>query len=552
MQRSISWLVFPLVAGFAFVLCSIPLQANPLAQPLLPAVFFTDVTSGPKAGGPDNLGVPIAIFGKGFGASRGTSTVSINGVEVAKYLIWGEDNANNSMLDMIVVQPGPNVTAGPVVVHVGSYASNATHVFTPTTGSVYAVAPAGSDTAPCSLAQPCATILHAATEVMNAGDALLVRGGPVNDDEIWIRDAYGHSGLPGKSKTIRNYPGEVPVFIHVNRPVIIDANEITFSGFRFTGGKSISGGDEGSHNNRIVNNTFEGTIAWDAIGTHGYRHVLAGNVCNVDTSTVGTEGHCYYISNGGGIRLLYNVARGAPGYGIHIYDQQRSANDFRRVISDVVVEGNLLTASPERSGMIIAMDDEGNLGNAIDGVVVRNNLFVANNFAGIAIGGSGDVRNITIEHNTFYQNGRQGITIYDQATIDGISILNNLIDQTTNNNCTSNCSWWPIAHIDKGAVTKNVTVSHNFYAPGPPIVLNAIDNAPATGAASFLSPATLDFHLQAGSLAIDVGKTPSAPYDFDGQLRPIGPTPDAGAFEFGYGGQPPALQPRVYLPIVWK
>ena len=171
------------------------------------------------------LGVPIAIFGIGFGAARGTSTVTINGTEVASYLIWGEHNA---MLDMIVVQPDPNATAGPVVVNMGGHNSNATQVFAPTTGSVYAVAPAGSDTNPCSLLQPCATILHADTEVMHAGDALLVHGGSLNDDEI---------------------------------------------GFKFIGGKSIGVGDVDNHSNRVINNSFEGAIGYDAIGTHGNNHM---------------------------------------------------------------------------------------------------------------------------------------------------------------------------------------------------------------------------------------------------------------------------------------
>jgi|GEM_PF-2986486 len=439
---------------------------------------------------------------------------------------------------MIVVQPGSTISAGPIVVTVGGHASSATAIFTPTSGNVYAVAPNGSDTGPCSLAQPCATILHAATDVMHAGDALLVRGGNVNDDEIWIRDALGHSGQPGKSKSIRNYPGETPVFTNVGRPVILDANEITFAGFRFTGGKSIGVGEIGLRGNRVINNTFEGTISYDAVGTHGDAHVIAGNVCSVDTSTQGTQGHCYYISAGSGIRLLYNVGRGATGYGIHIFDQQRATPDITRVISDVLIEGNLLMASPERSGLIMAMGDEGNLGNHIDGVEIRNNLFVANNFTGIAIGSN--VRNVRIEHNTFYQNGLQGITIYDDPTVHSITVTNNLIDQTANTNCKSNCSWYPVAHIDKGAAAQDISVSHNVYVPGPSIVLRATDDAPKTGPAAFADPATLNFRLGASSAAIDAGKVlPSVLVDFDGQARPIGPAPDAGAFEFGSGVQPP-------------
>lgn len=505
-----------------------PVQPPPVVG--APAIFFTDVTAGPTTTGPNNAGVPIAIFGKGFGAARGTSTVTINGNEVARYLVWGENNANNAMLDMIVVQPGANVTSGPMVVNVNGTSSNSEHTFAPTGGTVYYVAPGGSDSASCTEAQPCATVLHATTNVMKPGDAVLLRGGPMNDDEVWIRAVNGNSGEPAKPKIIRNYPGEAPEFGKGARPFIVDADYITVSGVEFKNGKPLVVGFETSRGNRMVNNTFRGTIGFDAIGTHGDDILLAGNDCDVAASTVGTQGHCYYISNGSNIRLLYNIGRGAPGYGIHIFDQLRSTNDYKRVISNVLVEGNWLASSPERSGLIVAMSDEGALGNYIDGVTIRNNIFVANNFAGIAVGGV--VRNVRIYHNTFYRNGRQGITLYDEATVDGVDIVNNLFDQTSNTNCQSNCSWYADAHIQKGARSKNVTITNNHYTPGTPIVLGASDGAASTGDPGFINGAASNFDLAAASTAIDKGATlPAVTRDFYGRPRPIGTKPDAGAFE---------------------
>ncbi len=498
-----------------------------------PAILFTDVEAGPVSGGPNNRGLPVAIFGKGFGTARGTSKVTIGGVEVASYLIWGQNNANNSALDMIVVQPGAISTAGPVVVTVAGKTSNADYRFTPSGGKVFYVAPTGSDVAPCSETQPCATILHAAANVMVAGDAVLVRGGTLNDNEIWIRDAHGHSGAPGKPKIIRNFPGEVPEFSIGVRPFALSANYITISGIHFKNGKSLGlGGEtEGVVGNRIYNSTFRGVIDYDAIGTHGNDMVLAGNDCDVPSSTQGTQGHCYYISAGDNILLRYNVAKGAPGYGIHIFDQKRgSGADFKRVISNVLVEGNLLAVSPERSGMILAMGDEASLGNHMDGVTIRNNIFVANNFAGIAVGGN--VRNVKIYHNTFYQNGRQGITIYDDPTISGIEIANNLFDQTTNTNCKSNCSWYVPAHVEKGARATGVTLANNFYAPGPALLVGVADPTGAVGLTGFVNGPLADYRLTPTSLAIDKGVLlPSVLSDFNGAPRVIGVKPDAGAFE---------------------
>ncbi len=47
-----------------------------------PALFFSDITSGPKTGGQDNLGAFITLYGEGFGASQGGSTVTIGGQPV--------------------------------------------------------------------------------------------------------------------------------------------------------------------------------------------------------------------------------------------------------------------------------------------------------------------------------------------------------------------------------------------------------------------------------------------------------------------------------------
>ncbi len=44
-----------------------------------PAIFFTDLTSGPKTGGENNNGTIVTIYGKRFGATRGNSTVTVGG-----------------------------------------------------------------------------------------------------------------------------------------------------------------------------------------------------------------------------------------------------------------------------------------------------------------------------------------------------------------------------------------------------------------------------------------------------------------------------------------
>jgi hypothetical protein len=49
----------------------------------------------------------------------------------------------------------------------------------------------------------------------------------------------------------------------------------------------------------------------------------------------------------------------------------------------------------------------------------------------------------------------------------------------------------------------------------------------------FMDAAKDDFHLKAGSPAINAGKALGHPLDFDGHALPCGAAPEIGAFEFG-------------------
>src|SRR5579859_4992419 len=88
------------------------LLALPLALPAQspPRIFFSDLESGPHIGGQKNLGAWVTIWGKGFGAERGASTVTIGGGAAADYPIWTDTR--------ITFQLGPAAKTGDIVVSV--------------------------------------------------------------------------------------------------------------------------------------------------------------------------------------------------------------------------------------------------------------------------------------------------------------------------------------------------------------------------------------------------------------------------------------------------
>ena len=283
-----------------------------------PTILFVDIEAGPTTGGPDDLGIPIAIFGTGFGTQRGDSVVTIGGVEVAAYRVWGERNAENPLLDMIVVQPGMGVTGGAIVVKTANGETNGETAFTVAPGRIRYVASPGSPTGACTADDPCNSISRAIEpSITQPGDTILVRGGELTEIEIWIRGEYGHGGTQAARKVIRNYPGEDVYLTNGARPFIVDAGYVTISGFRFRNGKTIGipdTGDTGRHRGvRFINNSLTGPIGWGFIDTHGDDHMLAGNSCEATSSPVGTQGHCYYVPYGNNLRIIYNVGGGAPG-----------------------------------------------------------------------------------------------------------------------------------------------------------------------------------------------------------------------------------------------
>lgn len=443
-----------------------------------PVVRFVDVQEGPARGGPGNLGTPITIYGHGFGARRGKSIVTIGGRRVARYVSWGR-RSSDGRLQTIVVQPGPGARTGRLSVQVGPSRSAQPVRFTVRPGRIRVVATDGRDGGACSAAAPCATVSWVMQNRIQPGDIVLMRAGAYSEGELWIRGDRGMSGTPGRRIAIAPWPGAIVRLTNPARPWIVDADHITVAGLRFEGGKALSiteAGVPGHRDDRLVGNSFRGTIGFGAVDVHGDGHLVAGNDCQVDGSSVGTQGHCYYVSYGSGVRLLDNTAAGATGYGIHVFDQQRASSDFRRTITGLVIEGNLMRGSRERSGLILAMGDEGARGNLIDGVVVRRNTFTGNNHAGMVVGSN--VRNVVATGNSFVQNGKAGVSIADDATIRTVRIAGNRLVQSANAACTSNCSWFPLAHIQIGAKAAGVTVSGNAYGPGAPVVVGGRDPAP--------------------------------------------------------------------------
>lgn len=195
------------------------------------------------------------------------------------------------------------------------------------------------------------------------------------------------------------------------------------------------------------------------------------------------------------------------------------------------------------------MGDEASLGNVIDGVIVRNNIMTGNNHLGMVV--TGNVRNTKVYNNTFYENGRVGLNVGSGPLLTTIDVRNNLFVQSANSVCQSNCSWYPIAHVQMTSAAVGVSVQNNGYGPDAPAIDGATDPRPITGAVTFANPEAVDFRVMAGSSSIDRGESlADVPADYAGIPRPNGPAFDLGAFEVPSAGPRRAPAPPQNLRFV--
>jgi hypothetical protein len=204
---------FPCLSVIGIIL-AVPLGLTAQSSPPNPAptasprIFFSDLESGPNTGGQNNRGVWVTIWGKGFGAERGGSTVTIGGGPAAEYPIWTDTR--------ITFQLGPAAKTGAIIVNVrgtnGSSASNGLP-FTVRAGKIYFVALNGSDRRNGSFASPWKSILQAKNK-MSAGDVSYIRDGVAQTSEDSFtayvsmdRDGGNNSGKPDAPKALVAYPG---------------------------------------------------------------------------------------------------------------------------------------------------------------------------------------------------------------------------------------------------------------------------------------------------------------------------------------------------------
>jgi Bacterial TSP3 repeat len=195
---------------------------------------------------------------------------------------------------------------------------------------------------------------------------------------------------------------------------------------------------------------------------------------------------------------------------------------------------------------------------AVDGLTIRNSTFrnceVFDIFLQKLPGGAAATpSNILIENNFFdcCRSGYYSIRMADHAGTSwkNVTIRNNSLNKAINpdpavpysnvkivGNVGPSLALWAGSTGSTMPKPAGLTVDYNVWYAGSKIGAN--DKVAPSG---FRNAAALDFHLNAGAAAIDGGDPTNSPAtDIDGDARPAGNAPDAGADETGGAAPPPS------------
>ncbi len=389
---------------------------------------------------------------------------------------------------------------------------------TASAGTFY-VATDGSDANPGTKEKPFATIKHA-IETMAGGDTVLLRAGTYREVI-----SYPPNGSESAYTTFKNYNGEQVIIQPATKPgayavyiwgrsyirlqgLILDGSDMTYNVTDPTKGPGAGLIELGDH--IVIDSCELRNLGWTNAMIGGSYCTFTNNYFH-DISTdprVGNwPGYAWYVGSGHDNLFAHNIVRHIGGWGIHNYHS--GANDCRNntYSSNVFADCGFAGTRPE--GAIILSCGGGN--------VAVNNIIYGCGADGIWLGcgsgsaGTGD----SVYNNTVYDNckrgGRGGITIGADgcATVTNPTVINNISYQNNGK-----------PDLYTGLYNGTLTVKNNLLGKDP----------------RFVDSAKGDFHLKAGSPAIDAGvKVEKVTEDFAGLARPRGKGYDIGAYEYRPG-----------------
>jgi hypothetical protein len=560
-------------------------SATMLAQSSTPQLFYSDLESGPNTGGQNNNGAFVTLWGKGFGTSQGTSTVTVGSGAVAAYQLWSDGK--------IIVQLGTGATPGNIMVRVGSAASNGVP-FTVRAGNILFVATSGNDANAGTFAAPWKTIVKAKNAIA-AGDIAYIENGVAQTTEenftaylSMDNNGASNSGTAAAPKALIAYPNATVTVgvaggLHYGiRTPNIGTNEDywVISQLHIIGGTQAM--DIGGTGWKIVGNEMQCPGADDQVGcfemSEGNQVKFWGNeVHNAGINPTSSKFYhaVYFSTDSNHIDVGWNhihdnfTCRALQFHSSPLCSPSCGAGDttgfnqFDLHVHDNLIHGdncngiNFATVDPSK-GTVEAYN------NVVYHVGIMDPLQLGASFsciyvAGITNNGAAGTGTVQVFNNTLSDcaanNSANASGSRGAFGVGGgpATLLMNLRNNVADQNPGEIYIDGPLGQI-KG--------DHNLWfgvGTGPTQTTSNLNADP-----QFANRSGGDLHLNTTSPAKDAGVTvvPSNPFvpnpgpsqvrDKDGTLRPQGTAFDLGAYELLVGGTtttPPNAPPSVSVVV---
>ncbi|HRN70866.1 MAG TPA: right-handed parallel beta-helix repeat-containing protein, partial [Candidatus Woesebacteria bacterium] len=435
----------------------------------------------------------------------------------------------------------------------------------------YYVSPSGNNSNNGSIIQPWLTLKYA-MEAAQPGDTIILRGGSYTYENFEIING----GTSGNPITVKNYPGETPLFDNGLSFELFGADWWIIEGLEVsnnTGDYVIELTSNADHNiirslyihdsasygiahqlgsyNRYEQNRFEHIVSSSFTGDdlHGIE-ILAG-----DNNTV--KNNTFHNVSGDGIQLTYSCSY---------------------TLNNTLIENNAFSTSNDTEFPVPGCGENGvDIKCPKGGTVVKNNTFhgfrhARNNCAsgadGEAIVIHQGAEKVTIDSNTFYDNNRHitalqsdditirnnvmydtvesdtqwcydtAINIYETSGPTGIFVYNNTIVNTRNFLCGYNSENIHfknnLIYNSSSSTDTNMNSVVDAAYNGWFTVSNPLSRETDTTGTDpkFVNALSNNYRLLSSSKAIDTGFNLDIPIDFAGTTRPQGNRYDLGAFEY--------------------
>lgn len=524
-----------------------------------PTIFYTDIVSGPNTGGQNNKGVFVRVFGKNFGATRGTSAVTIGGGAADNYPTWSDTE--------ISFQLGSSAQTGNIVVTTSNGASSGLP-FAVRSGGIYFVdlnSPSnpGSGTfsdpwrSPNSFynnAQPGDTMYMRAGTY--AGQYGYQNWGAIFGMRAGTGNGFTRSGTQAMPIAYLAYPGETVTLsspgptgvTRAFRLVMNSAAEpavdwVVVGNFKMVAYDACVaiGGNPGLYalGWRIVNNDCLGLIRTTQAQTGSivpggdYAKVL-GNAIHGGRTANKLDHAVYSQACGDQIEIAWN----------HVYDNSFDSGPLISInyegtrctasgdgyAGDIFVHDNIIDATNYPCRGVYAYEQDWDDGDPVLPMTyVYNNLFI--NTGGPLNNGSLVVRNGGMEayNNSFYGNNHTCLEFSGPTpNVDHIVFKNNICHMKST-------ATTYIGYPQDAPAVRDIR-DNIYYGLGN--YTGALDTNPINADPLYVNPGAGNLFLQSSSPAINKGFSITSALvakDLLGTPRPQGSAFDIGAYEYVEG-----------------